>query len=227
VRLALAGKLAEDHNAHIVSLAVRQTQVYPMGFVEVIPQHVINSISAQTEEAIDALCNSFRVAMAASGVNANSQLRDATGGPAQQISVHGRYNNLIFIGQPDPDLQSGLATELADDVILQAERLIFFISYTQRETKIGKPIMVAWNGSREAARAVADVMPLLKRAASTDILSTNPDGIGDELLNRAADRNIDMLVMGGYGHSRFREVALGGATRHILRHMTVPTFLSH
>ena len=70
-------------------------------------------------------------------------------------------------------------------------------------------------------------MPLLKRATSIDVLSPNLDSIGDELLNRAADRNIDMLVMGGYGHSRFREMVLVGATRHILRHMTVPTFLSH
>jgi nucleotide-binding universal stress UspA family protein len=88
--------------------------------------------------------------------------------------------------------------------------------------------MVAWNGSREAARAVADAMPLLKRAASVDVVYANPDdigddpgadighflarhgvtvevshtltdgiSIGDELLNRTADRNIDMLVMGG------------------------------
>ena len=64
VQLALAGKLAEDHNAQIVSLAVRQTQIYPMGFVEMIPQDVINSISAQTEEAIDELCKSFRVTRA-------------------------------------------------------------------------------------------------------------------------------------------------------------------
>ncbi len=42
VQLALAGKLAEVHNAQIVDLAVRQTQIYPMGFVEMIPQDVIN-----------------------------------------------------------------------------------------------------------------------------------------------------------------------------------------
>ena len=117
VQLALAGKLAEVHNAQIVGLAVRQTQIYPMGFVEVIPQGGINSISAQTKEAIDTLCRSFRVAMTASGVNANSEWRDATDDPAQRIVVHGRYGNLIVIGQPDPDAQSGLATKLAGDVV--------------------------------------------------------------------------------------------------------------
>ncbi len=51
--------------------------------------------------------------------------------------------------------------------------------------------------------------------------------IGDELLSRLADHGIDLLVMGGYGHSRFREFVLGGATRHLLKHMTVPVFMSH
>jgi nucleotide-binding universal stress UspA family protein len=52
-------------------------------------------------------------------------------------------------------------------------------------------------------------------------------GIGDEILSRLADLGADLLVMGAYGHSRFRELVFGGATRHIARHMTVPTLLSH
>ncbi|HEX9489871.1 MAG TPA: universal stress protein [Stellaceae bacterium] len=52
-------------------------------------------------------------------------------------------------------------------------------------------------------------------------------GVGDVLLSRAADLGSDLLVMGGYGHSRLREVVLGGATRTLLRHMTLPVLLSH
>lgn len=51
--------------------------------------------------------------------------------------------------------------------------------------------------------------------------------VGDVMLNRAADIGADLIVMGGYGHSRMRELVLGGATRHILEHMTVPVLLSH
>ncbi len=51
--------------------------------------------------------------------------------------------------------------------------------------------------------------------------------VGDELLSRLADKGADLLVMGGYGHSRMREFVLGGATRHILHHMTVPVLMSH
>jgi len=52
-------------------------------------------------------------------------------------------------------------------------------------------------------------------------------GVGDVLLSRAADLGSDLIVMGGYGHSRLREIVLGGATRTVLRHMTVPVLLSH
>jgi nucleotide-binding universal stress UspA family protein len=52
-------------------------------------------------------------------------------------------------------------------------------------------------------------------------------GAADEILSRLADSNSDLLVMGAYGHSRLREMVFGGVTRHILRHMTVPTLMSH
>ena len=49
----------------------------------------------------------------------------------------------------------------------------------------------------------------------------------DVLLSYAADLGADLLVMGGYGHSRVRELALGGVTRDVLRHMTLPVLISH
>jgi nucleotide-binding universal stress UspA family protein len=52
-------------------------------------------------------------------------------------------------------------------------------------------------------------------------------GIGDEILSRVADAGADLLVMGAYGHSRMREMIFGGATHHLMRHMTVPTLFSH
>jgi nucleotide-binding universal stress UspA family protein len=51
--------------------------------------------------------------------------------------------------------------------------------------------------------------------------------VGEALLSRAADFDADFMVMGGYGHSRLREFVLGGATRSILRSMTVPVLMSH
>lgn len=55
----------------------------------------------------------------------------------------------------------------------------------------------------------------------------NDVDVGDMLLSRAADQSMDLLVMGAYGHARWRELVLGGATRHVLRHMTLPVMMSH
>lgn len=52
-------------------------------------------------------------------------------------------------------------------------------------------------------------------------------GTADTVLSRISDRGSDLLVMGGYGHGRMREIALGGVTRNILKHMTVPVLMSH
>lgn len=51
--------------------------------------------------------------------------------------------------------------------------------------------------------------------------------VGDMVLSRVADEGIDLVVMGGYGRSRLRELILGGATRELLDHMTVPVLMSH
>ena len=49
----------------------------------------------------------------------------------------------------------------------------------------------------------------------------------DLLLSHVSDMGNDLVVMGAYGHSRFRELVLGGMTREILQSMTVPVFMSH
>jgi nucleotide-binding universal stress UspA family protein len=51
--------------------------------------------------------------------------------------------------------------------------------------------------------------------------------VGDLLLSRAADEEADLLVMGVYGHSRLRELVLGGASRHLFDHMTIPVLMAH
>jgi nucleotide-binding universal stress UspA family protein len=57
--------------------------------------------------------------------------------------------------------------------------------------------------------------------------ATKEIGISDMLLSTAADFSADLIVMGAYGHSRLRELILGGATHDILRHMTAPVLMSH
>lgn len=79
--------------------------------------------------------------------------------------------------------------------------------------------------------ALAGVVRYLERHGVKAVADYVPGGDavtpGDILLSRAADLNADLLVMGAYGHSRFRELVLGGVTREILSSMTAPVLLSH
>lgn len=123
-------------------------------------------------------------------------------------------------------------------------------------SSFGRRLLVAWNGSREAARAVRDAMPLLMQAESVTVLEIDPEdgrgtgadlvpvlarhevrsdshhmvsgglAAGDCLLSMVADSGCDCLVMGAYGHSRLREIVLGGVTRTVLDQMTLPVLTS-
>lgn len=63
--------------------------------------------------------------------------------------------------------------------------------------------------------------------ATADPIGGNTQDAGIALLTKAFDTGADLLVMGGYGHARFREFILGGATREALRNTTVPVLFSH
>ena len=137
---------------------------------------------------------------------------------------------------------------------------MLIVPYIQRAGLKLDRAMVCWDGSRNAARAIADALPLLARAKAVEVvIVTGEPGKSDEiagadigqhlarhglkveverlvardiditstLLSRAADLGADLMVMGGYGHSRLREFVLGGATRGILASMTVPVLMSH
>lgn len=69
---------------------------------------------------------------------------------------------------------------------------------------------------------------LARHGVKVELLApTAVSEVGDALLSLAADQQSDLLVMGGYGHTRFREICLGGVTRTVLRGMTLPVLMAH
>jgi nucleotide-binding universal stress UspA family protein len=63
--------------------------------------------------------------------------------------------------------------------------------------------------------------------AASDVAFASSANASDAILSRLVDEGCDLLIMGGYGHSRFREMIFGGASREILRDTWVPTLVSH
>lgn len=116
-------------------------------------------------------------------------------------------------------------------------------------------VLLAWKPTREAARAVRAALPWLQRAGVVHIAAeakaepgaaalrewlalhdvraeVREHGLGkgepgEMLLSLAADVSADLMVMGCFGHSRARELLLGGVSRTVLRSMTLPTLMAH
>lgn len=180
---------------------------------------------------------------------------------ATTLAEHARYYDLLVLGQTNPDNEY-LGSDYIHDVVFESALPCLIVPYVGFDHAIGKRVLVSWNASREAARALKDSLPLLQHAEQIEVLSIDPKrnlvnegdvpgmdiskhlarhdlkvenhvcysdsaSIGDTLLSRVTDFDTDMIVMGAYGHSRLRETILGGVTRHLLHHMTVPVFMSH
>ena len=125
-------------------------------------------------------------------------------------------------------------------------------------TSLGRNIAIAWNGSAEASRAVANAIPFLTRSEAVIILAAETDktphstagelatylawhsiaaeigdfsperpSVGEALLGEATSRGADLLVMGGYSHSRMRQLILGSVTRHVLTAAELPVLMAH
>jgi len=91
------------------------------------------------------------------------------------VPVHARYADLTITGQVDPDsLDAPRRLGLAIQLVMDSGRPTLVAPYAGKFTTLGKRILVAWNGSREAARAVHDAMPFLERAELVSLLSINP-----------------------------------------------------
>ena len=76
--------------------------------------------------------------------------------------MHGRYADLIIVGQLDPnDPQAPLIRPRPEEVALLAGRPILVVPYVGTFEQIGRRVLVGWDASREATRAVNDAMPLL------------------------------------------------------------------
>jgi nucleotide-binding universal stress UspA family protein len=185
--------------------------------------------------------------------------RDALG--AALLSA--RYADIVIAGQRPPSKEddTAIARDFCEELVLAAGRPVLFVPYAGRFASFGKRVLVAWNASRESARAVTDALPILQRAETVQVVAFEPvqggdhgdipgadislylarhgvkvtaaqqrsEGVdvGSQVLSRAADLDADLIVMGAYGHSRLREIVLGGVTRTILESMTVPTLMSH
>ncbi len=265
-RLEMAIRLAQNHQAHLTGLYVMPQIGYPVHADVASALRALEKARQETQQVMrqrtEAARTAFEIETEREGLASVSEWRAVEGDMTTKLDESARYTDLVILGQHDPDDTSSPNRGLADHLVLSSGRPCLVVPYIGPQATLGQRVLVAWNASREAVRAVNDALPILKNAESVIVLAANPS-IGDAgegaipsadichhlarhgvraeagstigpnidagnlLLSQAADLGADMIVMGAYGHSRMRETVLGGVTRHLLQHMTVPVFMSH
>jgi nucleotide-binding universal stress UspA family protein len=74
---------------------------------------------------------------------------------------------------------------------------------------------------------LADYLALHGVVADVHLVDAGSRAVGEVLLEHAEQAKADLLVMGGYGHSRLREFLIGGVTQHVRAHATIPVLMAH
>lgn len=175
------------------------------------------------------------------------------GRPETELAQRGSRFDLIVLAQPEPEEAAAYAPAL-ETLLFESGSPVLVIPRGYRGS-LGERAVVAWNGRREAARALAAALPLLTRAKAVTVLSVEEEGRdadpeaivtrlalhhidagqrrlpagspGRALHAEAVALNADLLVMGAYGHSRLREFVVGGVTRELLSDSAIPLFMAH
>jgi nucleotide-binding universal stress UspA family protein len=261
-RFELALRLAKQFEAHLTGLfAVFKPHSRSFNVMAGTAEYFVEQerIRAEQRGALERLFHAELARAKVAGVwktaseYANTAVCDAA-----------RLADLTVIGQDNPDdPESFIDDQFVENLVLSAGRPVLLVPYAGQFPSVGSRVLFAWDGSREATRALHDALPFLAHAKQITVFTVNAlDGeppasripgvdiaaiiarhganvateeiegvrgvsVGDMLLSRASDLGADLIVMGCYGHSRWRELVLGGATRAMLKSMTVPVLMSH
>jgi nucleotide-binding universal stress UspA family protein len=199
----------------------------------------------------------FRAALRAATVETVECGRGSAG---KRAAFEARHADLIVMSRPERGKEQAHRQLLFCDVLFHSGRPLLLVPTTWSSGSVGRDVVVAWNGRREAARALAGSEAILEQAERITIIMVddgqNPDGLAgsakivrhlerrghkiqarvlqsngsrieDVLLGECEALDADLLVMGGYGHSRLEEFAFGGITRSLVRSSPVPLLLAH
>ncbi len=253
-RIRLARRLAERFDGRLAGLHVSPQPIVPVGYGEGAAYLGPEIIESQRDAAKAVAARLRKGFEAATQGLAGAVWTEQEGNPGDCLGEAARAADLTVAPQSGATGIDALPAQLVEQAVMAAGGPVLMVPRGGWEREIGTQVLCAWNGSREAARAVKDAMPFLAGAARVTLVGIGEfwgpslaevaamlgrhrvtaetlsleagDDAGAILQKTAAERSCDLLVMGAYGHSRMRELVLGGATRDVLREATLPVLLS-
>ena len=259
-RLQVAGELAERFEAAIVGVAAARFAP-PLYFTDgAEAQRLIDESEASVERRLAGLEAQFRAATRNRG--GHVEWRSATDFPARFVLAQARCADIVVSGGQSSVFSDAFALASPKDLVMQAGRPLLVVPDRANWLDL-RSVLVAWKDTPEARRAVADALPMLRKARDVTIAaiperdderSVVMAGVTDvaawlarhgvtatarvseavrnepaaaQLEKIAGDVGAGLIVAGAYGHSRFRELILGGVTQYLVTQSARSVLLSH
>jgi nucleotide-binding universal stress UspA family protein len=235
--------VAETFNAHFAGIAFAYEPAFPGYAMLELPPDIVEQMTAEGRKSASAAIERFDAAARRSMVSAEHRLLSATGWEAEKfLSTLARRFDLSVLMQSDPDSIDNDA--MVETVLFESGRPLIVVPYVQKDGLKLDRVVCCWDGSRAAARAINDGLPLLVQTKAVDLLIVlnekthtsqsevrgvdiakhlarhnvkvqlatvpAPDiGVANAILSYVADNSGTLVVMGGYGHAKLREIILG------------------
>jgi nucleotide-binding universal stress UspA family protein len=261
--MGAAMQLALPSNSHVTGLFVVPAAPAKSPLLPMISGGAIQSALDAYRKSGQGIRKALEDATAGQPVVAEYRLYEAKRpGYIEAVLSNARAADLVVTAQKESDWDYADMFDIPDWLAMESGRPVLVVPKAGNLDSIGERVLVAWNNSRESARAVFDALPVLMRAQDVTVLvveeADKPETKGElagaeisatlarhgvkcttqqvkpgardagaELLSQVAAHRCDLLVMGCYGRSRFREFVLGGASRHVLQNAAVPVMMSH
>jgi nucleotide-binding universal stress UspA family protein len=253
-RLQFARTLGGQLGAAVTALYA-VTPVYVEMALNVAAGGVSDALLAIDEQRLAAARR--QVADASAGPGVQIEWQQAREAPEYAFIQQALFADLLVLGQHDRDQRdAGVPPDFVPSVLIASGKPALVVPYIGAPA-ILDTVFVAWKQTPQAAHALTAALPLLRAATAVHIgidadladdskaalqaflrrhgvvdaqlhtLIADAPQAGELMLSMAADVNADLMVMGCYGHSRARELVLGGASRTVLGSMTLPVLMAH
>lgn len=171
---AAAFNLAQAHGATLTALTVVDNTPIPSYVVPYVPANLAESYIDEARAAAKQIETRIRAREAATGIQAEWRYRE--GDIRSVFTQHAHYTDVVMLAQGGgDDAPISAANNLAGDLVLTAGRPVLSLPWNAPVSSIGRRVLIGWNSSTEATRAVNDALPFLVKADAVKVLS-----VGDE-----------------------------------------------
>lgn len=258
--LKAAAEFSAAHDAHLVGLVVGIEPSIPYASLVEVP---VDAYAAELEDAREETRKLVRAVEGILSRYSNAfEVRGATvpeGFVGTEVARHARYADISLFPVRNGDAS---AQRAVDTALLESGRPVLLAPPAASLDGVGRRVAVAWDASREAARAVADMLAVVPHGGTVHVVMVDPvvapEHHGEEpgadiatalarhglrvsvdalpasgrsfaeiFLAHAREIGADLLVAGAYGHSRLREILIGGATRDLMEMTDRPLLMAH